>query len=216
MIKWKSEVHMKGFKKNGLYFLIGSTAVGSANVINRENLARLWHLRLGHVSEKGMHELEKKGCFEGQSLGKLQFCEDCVYGKTIRAKFTKAIHRTEGILDYIHSDLWGPSRIVSHGGSRYYMSIIDDFSRRVWVYILKHKSEAYDTFKVWKTAVENQTGKKVKRLRTDNGLEYCADIFNDFRRIEGIQRHHTVVHTPHQNGLAERFNRTVLERVRCM
>jgi len=207
---------MKGTRINGLYFLVGSTVVGSANAVDRENNSRLWHLRLGHVSEKGMNVLEKQGCFGQSKLGKLEFCEDCIYGKASRASFNKAVHRTEAILDYIHSDLWGPAKVTSHGGNRYYMSFIDDYSRRVWVYLLKHKSDAFETFKDWKTMVENQTGKQIKKLRTYNGLEYCADVFNEFCRKTGIQRHHTVVHTPQQNGLAERFNRTIMERVRCM
>lgn len=64
--------------------------------------------------------------------------------------------------------------------------------------------------------VENQTGKKVKRLRMDNGLEFVCDEFNDLCRDEGIVRHRTVRKTPQQNGVAERMNKTLLERARCM
>lgn len=64
--------------------------------------------------------------------------------------------------------------------------------------------------------VEKQTNRKVKKLRTDNGLEFCNDKFNQYCRKEGILRHLTVPGTPQQNGLAERMNRTLLERVRCM
>ena len=64
--------------------------------------------------------------------------------------------------------------------------------------------------------IENQTGKKIKRLRTDNGLEFCDRNFKSFCENEGIARHHTVVSTPQQNGVAERMNRTIMEKVRCM
>jgi len=96
------------------------------------------------------------------------------------------------------------------------MSIIDDYSRRVWVYILKNKSDAFEKFKEWHTLVENQIGTKLKVLRTDNGLEFVSEQFNEFCRKRGIKRHRTVAYTPQQNGLAERMNRTLLERVRCM
>jgi len=96
------------------------------------------------------------------------------------------------------------------------MSIIDDYSRRVWVYILKNKRDAFEKFKEWHTLVENQIGTKLKVLRTDNDLEFVSEQFNEFCMKRGIKRHRTVTYTPQQNGLAERMNRTLLERVRCM
>ncbi|RVW49359.1 Retrovirus-related Pol polyprotein from transposon TNT 1-94 [Vitis vinifera] len=89
-------------------------------------------------------------------------------------------HTTNGVLEYIHSDLWGPSPVESHSGCRYYVTFIDDFSRKVWVYFLKAKDEVFGKFKEWKTMVEKRTGKVVKTLRTDNGLEFCKQ---GFRRV---------------------------------
>ncbi|KAH9687012.1 hypothetical protein KPL70_014605 [Citrus sinensis] len=86
----------------------------------------------------------------------------------------------------------------------------------VWVYVLKHKDQVFNKFKEWKTLVENQTGKKVKKLRTDNGLEFWNQQFNSYCANEGIARHKTVRLTPQQNGLAERMNRTLMDKVRCM
>ena len=80
-------------------------------------------------------------------MGKLPFCEHCIFGKSTRLKFTRAVHSTIGILNYVHSDLWGPSRHPTLGGGRYFLSIIDDFSRKVWIYILKSKYEAFQRFK---------------------------------------------------------------------
>ena len=96
------------------------------------------------------------------------------------------------------------------------LTFIDDYSRKVWVYFLKNKSDVFLNFKQWKILIEKQTGKQVKRLRTDNGLEFCNDEFNEFCKNEGIARHRTVRMTPQQNGVAERMNRTLLERARCM
>ncbi|GAB2276096.1 hypothetical protein Dimus_039170 [Dionaea muscipula] len=99
---------------------------------------------------------------------------------------------------------------------RYFLSLIDDFSRKVWVFLLKTKDETLDRFKEWKTITENQIDKKVKVLRTDNGLEFCNVLFDDYCKQCGIERHKTVVGTPQQNGVAERMNRTLLEKVRCL
>ena len=96
------------------------------------------------------------------------------------------------------------------------MSIIDDYSRKVWVYVLRTKDQVFKRFKEWKTLVENQTGKKLKVLRTDNELEYCNKMFDEFCSKEGIARHRIVRLTPQQNGLARRMNRTLMEKVRCM
>ena len=82
--------------------------------------------------------------------------------------------------------------------------------------MMKHKSQAFEKFKNWKVLIENQTGRKIKRLRTDNGLEFCSREFDDFCRDEGIARHYTVRYTPQQNGVAERMNMTLLERARCL
>ena len=213
-------VVIKGKLINGLYHLQGSTILGSANVSSTvdsdADSTQLLYMRLGHMSERGLTELSKRGLLCGQKKGKLDFCEHCVYGKQCRVKFSTAVHRTKGTVDYIHSNLLGPSPVVSKGGAQYLLTFIDDYSRKVWVYFLKRKSDVFVTFKQWKALIEKQTGKKIKRLRTDNGLEFCSGEFNEFCKNEGIARHCTVRHTPQQNGVAERMNRTLLERARCM
>lgn len=82
--------------------------------------------------------------------------------------------------------------------------------------MLKTKAETFEKFKNWKILVEKQTDRKLKCLRTDNGLEFLNYEFKSFCEKEGIKRHLTVKGTPQQNGLAERMNRTLLQRVRCM
>ncbi|TXG49068.1 hypothetical protein EZV62_024943 [Acer yangbiense] len=131
-----------------------------------------------------------------------------------RLSFSTAQHNTKEILQYVHSDLWGPSKVPTHGGNVYFLSLIDDYTRKVWVYLLKSKDLAFESFKTWKLLVENQTSKRVKVLRTNNGLEFCKEEFNKFCRDQGIERHMTVRYTPQQNGVAERMNRTILDKVR--
>ncbi|KAH9767170.1 hypothetical protein KPL71_011175 [Citrus sinensis] len=212
-----SIVIMKGTKQNGLYVLNGHTTVGEASVTEKsEDKAKLWHLRLGHMSERGLKELKKKGVFGSDKLSSLGFCEDCILGKASRLKFESAVHSTKERLAYIHSDLWGPAQVDSLGGCRYFLSLIDDYSRMVWVYVLKTKDEVLERFKRWKILVETQTSLKVKALRTDNGMEFCNKEFGDFCERHGIMRHKTVIHTPQQNGLAKRMNRTLMDKVRCM
>ena len=125
---------MKGAKKNGIYSLLGSTVSGTSSslaVDHKLNNNILWHRRLGHVSQKGLTELAKQGLLGDKHLEDLEFCETCAYGKSSRVKLVIGIQRTKGTLDYIHSDLWGPARTHSHSGSRYFMSLVDDYSRKL-------------------------------------------------------------------------------------
>src|SRR5688572_13417400 len=212
-----SMVLMKGIRKGSLYILLGSTVTGSAAAVlnlDESDSTKLWHMRLGHMGEKRMSMLSKKGYLEGAKIGKLEFCDHCVYGKQKRVSFSRAKHTTAGILDYIHSDLWGPARVPSLGGKRYMLTFVDDFSRKTWVYFLQHKNEKFSYFKKFKALVENQTGRKIKKLRTDNGLEFVDSEFTEFCEEHGIARHRTLVGKPQQNGVVERINRTLLEKAR--
>ncbi|KAJ0869659.1 putative RNA-directed DNA polymerase [Helianthus annuus] len=204
-------------RANNIYVLDGYAVCGEVAVAEKkENAAMLWHKRLGHMSSQGMKELIKQGVIKDLVNCDFGLCENCIMGKTHRVKFSKGIHRSKGVLDYVHADLWGPARTMSLGGALYFLSLIDDYSRRVWVYPLKHKHEAFEKFKEWKVLVERQSERKIKKLRTDNGLEFCSNEFHSFCRNKGIARHLTIPGTPQQNGLVERMNRTILERVRCM
>ncbi|KAI3461497.1 hypothetical protein Pfo_018160 [Paulownia fortunei] len=101
---------------------------------------------MGHAGEKSLQTPSKQGLLKGAKVCKLDFCEHCVLGKQKRVKFGTAIHNTKGILDYVHSDVWGPSNTLSLGGKHYFVTFIDDFSRRVWVYTMKTKDEVFGIF----------------------------------------------------------------------
>nr|GEW41754.1 retrotransposon protein, putative, Ty1-copia subclass [Tanacetum cinerariifolium] len=107
----------------------------------------------------------------------------------------------QGLFGKKSLDLWGPSQVESLGGKRYFLSIVDDYSRRVWVYLLWFKHGAFENFKEWKQLVENSTGRTVKKLRTDNGLEFCNREFKQLCIESGIARHLTVAGTLQQSGL---------------
>ena len=218
MIVKDSQVVMKGSRINRVFILDGDVVNGETgmSVADTIDKIKIWHLRLGHISERGFKELEKQGVLGNEKLGNLDFCEDCVLGKATRSSFKRSVHKSKDKLEYVHSNLWGLAQQISLGGNSYFLSFIDDYSRKVWVYTLKSKDQVFDKFKEWKMLVENQTGKKLKKLRTDNGLEFCNQRFEKYCAEEGVMRHRTVRLTPQQNGLAERMNRTLMERVRCM
>ena len=134
-----------------------------------------------------LKELSNQGILSAGKFSALDKCETCILGKSIKVKFPKkATRSSQAPLDYIHSDLWGPAQTITHGGSRYFLSIIDDYSRMLWVYVLKSKDNTFETFQTWRKMVENQICKKVKVIRTDNGLEFCNRDFNQMCNEGGI------------------------------
>eukprot|EP00253_Pinus_taeda_P001647 PITA_01647 len=114
-------------------------------------------------------------------------------------------------LQLVHSDLCGPLPIVSFSGYKYFLTFIDDFSRRTWVYFLKLKSEVFNIFLAFKAFVEKQSGHQILKLRSDNGGEYVNNNFINFCTKHGIQMQHIVPYTPQQNGVAERKNHILKE-----
>ncbi|KAH9793262.1 hypothetical protein KPL71_004466 [Citrus sinensis] len=115
-----SKIVMKGSKRNEVYVLDGEAITRMTDVIvgTGGESTRLSHLRLGHMSVKGLKELEKQGVLEKDKIEELNFCEDCVYGKSTRNSFKHSTTKSIGILDYIHFDLWGPVQTSSLGDFR--------------------------------------------------------------------------------------------------
>jgi transposase InsO family protein len=106
--------------------------------------------------------------------------------------------------------------VSSLGGFLYYVTFIDDFSRKTWIYFMKTKDEVFNRFQEFKAQTENLTGKKIRVLRTDNGGEYTSIDFSDFCKEAGIKRELTVPYNPQQNGVVERKNRSIVEVVKAM
>jgi transposase InsO family protein len=168
------------------------------------------------MSEQGLKVLSDRKLLPSLKSLKLDFCKHCIYGKHNRQRFKTGRHTSEGILDYIHFDVWGPSPTISYGGSSYFVTFIDDFSRKVWVYMLKSKVDVFTVFKQFRALVEKSTRRSIKCLRTDNGGEFMSMEFENYCKEFGIDRHKTTAYTPQQNGVVECMNMTLLERARSM
>lgn len=110
----------------------------------------------------------------------------------------------------------GPVNAVTIGGNSYFVSFVDDYSRKMWIYLIKRKDEVLDVFKKFKVMVEKQCGRQIKVLRTDGGGEYNSRDFQQFCDQRGLLHEVTAPYTPQHNGVAERRNRTVMNMVRSM
>jgi hypothetical protein len=104
----------------------------------------------------------------------------------------------------------------SIGRNTYFLTFIDDFSRKTWIYFLKHKSNAFGCFQQFKSLVEKKSGYYIKVLRIDRGGEYVSREFMNFCKVYGIHKQFTARYTPQQNGVTKRKNQTIMEMVRIM
>ena len=208
-----------------LYRLVENTAefaavtAISSSTDNKLNYD-IWHHRFGHLGQNNVKLLHDKELVNGMKCtgGHItQDCEACIQGKMTKKPFPKLGNNEEReILELVHSDVCGPMPIKSLAGSMYFVTFIDDRSRYTAIYFLKKKSEVFQKFKHYIAWAEKFTGKQVKILRSDNGGEYMSDEFQRFCSERGIQRQFTIAHTPKQNGVSERMNRTIMEAARSM
>ena len=133
-------------------------------------------------------------------------------GKKTRVSFKKHIpSRKFELLELVYLDVCGSLKVKSFSGAIYFITFIDDYSRKLWVYALKTKNQVLEKFKEFHVLVERQSSKKLKHIRTDNGGEYCGSF-------DVCCRQHDITYekTPQLNGLAERMNMTLIERLKCM
>ncbi|GAA0169470.1 hypothetical protein LIER_40766 [Lithospermum erythrorhizon] len=182
-----------------------------------DDLSKLWHQRYGHLSYKGLNTLHEKKMVQSMPNFKTEklTCADCLSGKQTRKAIPHHTSwRANNVLELVYADLCGPITPPSSSGKRYFLNIVDDFSRKGWLYLLSCKSETFEHFKKFQNLVENETGMSIKCFRSDRGGEFNSAEFNAYCEEKGIKRQLTTAYTPQQNGVAERRNRTIMNIVR--
>jgi transposase InsO family protein len=110
----------------------------------------------------------------------------------------------------VHGDLCGPVTPATPGGRCYFLLLIDNLSRYMWVVVLDSKGEVADAIRHAQAAVEAECGRKLRVLHTDNSGEFTAAEFASYCVDEGVQRHYSAPYSPQQNGIVERRNQTVV------
>lgn len=192
------------------------------NVKFKPNRLHYWHLRFNHASVGALETLSKTNAVRGLKLSKedLQLpldCLGCALGKQHREPFSRVVPPVERRpLELVHSDLVGPIEVeIVQGHKKYILTLIDDYSWRSWIYLIAKKSDVQECLRDWISKVERQSGKSVQIIRTDNGGEYIPTILQNWLKEKGIEVQFTIPDSPQQNGIAERFNRTLLEGIRA-
>ncbi|XP_060957927.1 retrovirus-related Pol polyprotein from transposon RE2 isoform X2 [Cannabis sativa] len=168
----------------------------------------VWHTKLGHPAPDTLRKILTKANI-ACSLKDLKFCKACQLGKNHRLPFPLSQSRATQPLALVHTDLWGPSHILSKENYRYYIVFIDDYSRFSWIFPLSIKSQAFETFIKFKSLVEKQFNLPIKAVQADGGGEFRP--FERFLADQGIRFQQPCPHTHEQNGRVERKHRHITE-----
>ena len=198
---------LRGRCEGGLYPLKSSynkQALGASKLS-----LSLWHARLGHASPAVVQQvLSRHNLPFVRNSNKAEICDACQRGKSHQLPYPKSTNVSTSPMDLVFSDVWGPAP-TSVGKNSYYVSFIDDYSKFIWIYLLRHKSEVFSCFRDFQNLVERQFGHKILKVQTDWGGEY--QTLNSFFRRIGIEHLLSCPHAHQQNGSAEHKHRHIVE-----
>ncbi|GJX03207.1 ribonuclease H-like domain-containing protein [Tanacetum coccineum] len=169
-----------GDQCEGLYYYNEQgTRVNKSNLSFQCLLSQYdWHCRLGHPAEPVMNVLKKSLSFDKSN--KDLCCEVCQRAKQTREPFPLSDHVSSSLGELVHLDLWGPYRVTSSERFKYFLTVVDDYTRAIWVYLIKSKDEISHFITVFYNLIENQFNKKIKVFRSDNETEFVNQYVNKF------------------------------------
>ena len=219
---WTKEIIAIGKEHAGLYKLDSSSFTHTPsqfvfhkscnNVQSVTNSCALWHERLGHVSKSTLFKIPNINISIKDSLP----CEVCPLSKQQRLPFPISTISSKTVFELIHVDLWGPYHIHTITGARFILTIVDDFSRTTWAYLMRDKTQTLSHLTMFLNLTETQFQKQMQFIRTDNGSEFinasCQSMFQD----RGILHQKSCPHTPQQNGVVERKHKHMLQVARAL
>jgi transposase InsO family protein len=211
-----------GKQRNGLYYLVAlateKSLTNPSSSTNRPacNLTisstDLWHSRLGHVSPSRLSFIAKN--FLNFSVESKNACHTCPLAKQSRLPFGTSTISSTKPFDIIHCDIWGRYRHSSISGANYFLTIVDDYTRFTWIFLMRHKTEAQPILKHLFSYVFTQLESRIKTFRSDNGGEFTS--LRSFFQDNGVIFQHSCVYTPQQNGVVERKHRHILQVARAL
>lgn len=203
-------------KKWALHFF--SSTSNTTKFHARTNLASIdrtiWHRRLGHLSDSKLNSLQEIN----STIPKhnKEACHICPSAKQTRKAFPKSTSISSKPFELLHLDIWGKFHTPTHNGLNYFLTIVDDHSRATWVLLMKNKVETYPRMKQFLQNIYNQYETTVKSIRSNNGRELTSKEFQNMTAKLGIHHQLSCIHTPQQNGMAERKHRHILEIAKAL
>ncbi|KAH9625378.1 hypothetical protein KSS87_011449, partial [Heliosperma pusillum] len=173
---------------------------------------RLLHQRLGHSSFEKLRHLPGYQVSKGTSFD----CEICMISKHHKLPFATSSSHAAELFDLIHLDVWGPYRVRSLSGAKSFLTIVDDYSRTTWTFLIQSKDQVPYLIKNFLLHVETQFNAKIRIIRTDNGTEFVQGPCKDMFQQRGIIHQTSIVGRPQQNGRVERKHRHLVETARAL
>ncbi|GJY96746.1 putative RNA-directed DNA polymerase [Tanacetum coccineum] len=201
--------YFNAIPSNGIYEIDMHNLVPNVNSMYNVSTKRathnldstyLGHFHFAHISKKRIEKLQQGGILKSKYDESFDHCVSCLSVKMTRKSFPHRLERVTDLLGIIHTDVCGLLRHVSRQGASYFITFTDDYSLYGYVYLLKHKHEVFETFKVFKNKVENQLRKTIKAIRLDRGGEYIRQEFKDYLKACGIVQQLTPPYIPQHNG----------------
>ncbi|CAI5936799.1 unnamed protein product [Closterium sp. NIES-65] len=187
----------------------------------------LWHHRLGHLSVQRLRAMHSRYLVSGLPSvlpplppSPAPPCLPCVEGRQRAAPHSSSFPPTTAPLQTLHMDVWGPARVRGQGQERYFLIVVDDYSRYTTVFPLRTKGEVPDVLIPWIRASHLQLSERfhsdfpVLRLHSDRGGEFSSDLLAAYCAEHGIRQSFTLPASPQQNGVAERRIGLIMEVAR--
>jgi hypothetical protein len=176
----------------------------------------LWHSRLEHVLSSRLRFLASTEALENLKTCDISNCSGYKLAKFSVLPFNQSFFVSSSPFDLIHSNVWGPSPVAIKEWSRYYVSFIDDHTRYCWVYLMKHRSEFFKIYEVFRALVKTQYSVVIKCFGCDLGGEYTSNKFYQLFALDGTIHQTSCTDTHEQNYVAEKKHRHIVETARSL
>ena len=174
----------------------------------------MWHARLGHPSFQVLQKIKDLSFLS--KCNSEPSCTICPLAKQHVLPFPSSNSHASTLFELLHLDVWGPYKQPTINKCKYFLTVVDDFSRATWTYLLPTKQHVSSTFQAFYTYVSTQFNTTIKRIRSDNGTEFINTSLTTFLQDKGIIHQTSCPYTPQQNGRAERKHRHLLEVARSI
>jgi len=196
---------------DGLYQIVEEKNQYRVNNMSKFKTCEIdvWYYRLGHPSNKILDYICKNNV--DIQYNEKNVCDHCYCVKQHRLSFPNSESVTHNSFDLVHIDIWGPFGIALVHRHRYFLTIVDDYSRHSWIFLMKNKGETKSLLHSFVTYVKTQFDKQIKIIRTDNGFELNHKVFYD---SHGIIHQTSCIEMPQQNSVVERKHQHILNVAR--